>query len=62
MRVLIIGASGAVGTHLTWQLTGQGQEVTGTCRSASKEDRILSLASSMGPGCCHEQGTTFGHE
>ncbi len=36
MRVLIIGASGAVGTHLTRQLTGQGQEVTGTCRSASK--------------------------
>src|ERR1035441_7812662 len=42
MRVLIIGASGAVGTHLTRQLTEQGQEVTGTCRSASKEGRIRS--------------------
>ncbi len=41
-RVLIIGASGAVGTHLTRQLTDQGQEVTGTCRSASKEGRIRS--------------------
>lgn len=40
MRVLIIGASGAIGTHLTRQLTGQGQEVTGTCRSAAKEGRI----------------------
>lgn len=42
MRVLIIGASGTVGTHLTRQLTEQGQEVTGTCRSASKEGRIRS--------------------
>jgi nucleoside-diphosphate-sugar epimerase len=40
MRVLIIGASGAVGTHLTRQLTEQGQEVTGTCRSGSKEGQI----------------------
>jgi len=40
MRVLIIGASGAIGTHLTRQLTEQGQEVTGTCRSAAKEGRI----------------------
>jgi 2-alkyl-3-oxoalkanoate reductase len=42
MHVLIIGASGAVGIHLTRQLTEQGQEVTGTCRSASKEGRIRS--------------------
>jgi nucleoside-diphosphate-sugar epimerase len=40
MRVLIIGASGAIGTHLTQQLTEQGHEVTGTCRSAAKEDKI----------------------
>src|SRR6202042_642272 len=40
MRVLIIGASGAVGAHLTRQLAQQGQEVTGTCRSASKKGRI----------------------
>ena len=42
MRVLIIGASGAVGTHLTRQLTEQGQEVTGTCRSASRKGKIRS--------------------
>jgi nucleoside-diphosphate-sugar epimerase len=40
MRVLIIGASGAVGTHLTRQLTEQGQQVTGTCRSAAREGKI----------------------
>jgi hypothetical protein len=22
----------------------------------------MSLASVMGPGCCHEEGTTLGHE
>jgi 2-alkyl-3-oxoalkanoate reductase len=42
MRILIIGASGAVGTHLTRQLTGQGHDVTGTCRAASKEGGIRS--------------------
>jgi 2-alkyl-3-oxoalkanoate reductase len=42
MRVLVIGASGAVGTYLTRQLTEQGQEVTGTSRSASKGGRIRS--------------------
>jgi nucleoside-diphosphate-sugar epimerase len=42
MRVLIIGASGAVGIHLTRQLTELGQEVTGTCRSAAKEGWIRS--------------------
>jgi 2-alkyl-3-oxoalkanoate reductase len=46
MRILIIGASGAVGTHLTRQLTEQGQEVTGTCRSASREGRIRSAGAS----------------
>lgn len=40
MRVLIIGASGAVGTHLTRQLAEQGKDVTGTCHSPSKQDRI----------------------
>jgi nucleoside-diphosphate-sugar epimerase len=42
MRILIIGASGAVGTHLTRQLAGKGHDVTGTCRSASKESTIRS--------------------
>ncbi len=40
MRLLIIGASGAVGIHLTRQLAEQGHEVTGTCRSPSKAARI----------------------
>lgn len=40
MRVLLIGASGAVGIQLTRQLTEQGHEVTGTSRSAAKGDRI----------------------
>ena len=52
MRVLIIGASGAVGTHLTRQLTEQGQEVSGTCRCASKEGRIRSCGRDPAcPGC-----------
>jgi len=42
MRVLIIGASGAVGSWLTRQLCQQGHDVTGTCRSASRESRIRS--------------------
>jgi nucleoside-diphosphate-sugar epimerase len=43
MRVLVIGASGAVGAHITRQLTERGIEVTGTCRSVKKEDRIRSV-------------------
>ncbi|HUN34342.1 MAG TPA: NAD(P)-dependent oxidoreductase [Trebonia sp.] len=43
MRVLVIGASGAVGAHITRQLTERGAEVTGTSRSAQKNDRIRSL-------------------
>ena len=43
MRVLVIGASGAVGIYLTRQLVGQGHEVTGTCRSAANAARIRSL-------------------
>ena len=42
MRVLIIGASGAVGSRLTRQLCEQEHEVTGTCHSASKEGKIRS--------------------
>jgi 2-alkyl-3-oxoalkanoate reductase len=42
MRVLVIGASGAVGTHLIRQLTGEGHEVTGTYRSAEKERAVRS--------------------
>jgi nucleoside-diphosphate-sugar epimerase len=42
MRVVVIGASGAVGIRLTRQLTERGHEVTGTCRSASREGTIRS--------------------
>jgi len=42
MRILIIGASGAVGSRLTQQLCQRGHDVTGTCRSASREGRIHS--------------------
>jgi len=42
MRVLIIGAGGAVGSRLTRQLRQQGHDVTGTYRSASRESSIRS--------------------
>lgn len=41
MRVLLIGASGAIGTHLTRQLAEQGHHVTGTSRSAAKASQLL---------------------
>jgi len=40
MRVLVIGASGAVGVHLVRQLCERGHDVTGTCRSAPRQGRI----------------------
>lgn len=40
MRVLVIGASGAVGTHLIRQLTEQGTDVIGACHSPSRQDLI----------------------
>jgi nucleoside-diphosphate-sugar epimerase len=43
MRVLVIGAAGAIGTHLTRQLVEHGHQVTGTSRSAAKAGRIRSL-------------------
>jgi nucleoside-diphosphate-sugar epimerase len=43
MRVMIIGASGAVGTRLVTQLTGQGHEVIGTFRSPAGAGRIRAL-------------------
>lgn len=43
MRVLLIGASGAIGTHLTRQLAEQGHQVTGTSRSAAKASQLTSL-------------------
>ncbi len=43
MRVLVIGATGAIGTHLVPQLRAQGHEVIGTSRSASKAERLRAL-------------------
>jgi 2-alkyl-3-oxoalkanoate reductase len=43
MRVLVIGASGAIGTHLVPQLRAQGHDVIGSSRSASKAERLRAL-------------------
>lgn len=43
MRVLVVGASGAIGTRLIPQLTGEGHEVIGSSRSPAKADRLRSL-------------------
>ena len=43
MRVLVIGASGAIGTRLVLQLCQQGHEVTGTSRSPSKAELLRGL-------------------
>ena len=43
MRVLVVGASGAIGTHLTRQLCGLGHDVTGTSRSEAKAGPIRAL-------------------
>lgn len=43
MRVLVVGASGAIGTRLIPQLTDQGHEVTGSSRSPAKAERLRAL-------------------
>ena len=43
MRVLVVGASGAIGTRLVPLLTVQGHHVTGTARSPEKASRLRSL-------------------
>jgi 2-alkyl-3-oxoalkanoate reductase len=43
MRVMVVGASGAIGTRLVPQLTGQGQEVIGTFRSPGSAERVRAL-------------------
>jgi 2-alkyl-3-oxoalkanoate reductase len=40
MRVLVVGASGAIGTWLVPQLIDHGHEVIGTCRSPEKKERL----------------------
>jgi nucleoside-diphosphate-sugar epimerase len=43
MRVLVAGASGALGTRLVPQLIDRGHEVIGTSRSAEKAERLRAL-------------------
>jgi dTDP-4-dehydrorhamnose reductase len=43
MRVLVVGASGAIGTRLIPQLTDRGHEVAGSSRSAGKAGRLRAL-------------------
>ncbi|HUY52396.1 MAG TPA: NAD(P)-dependent oxidoreductase [Streptosporangiaceae bacterium] len=43
MRVMVVGASGAIGTRLVPQLTRRGHEVIGTFRSPGKAERIEAL-------------------
>lgn len=43
MRVLVAGASGAIGTRLVPQLVDHGHEVIGTCRSPDKTERLHGL-------------------
>jgi 2-alkyl-3-oxoalkanoate reductase len=43
MRVLVVGASGAIGARLIPQLIERGHEVTGTCRSPGNTARLRDL-------------------
>src|SRR5262245_26726895 len=43
MRVLVAGASGAIGTRLVPQLIDQGHQVTGTFRSPGSAERLRAL-------------------
>ena len=43
MKVLVVGASGAIGTRLVPQLTERGHEVIGTSRSPANAERIRAL-------------------
>lgn len=43
MQVLVVGDSGAIGTHLVPQLRARGHAVIGSSRSASKAERLRAL-------------------
>ena len=43
MRILVVGASGAIGTRLVSQLIERGHEVVGTFRSAGNAERVRAL-------------------
>jgi nucleoside-diphosphate-sugar epimerase len=44
MRVMVIGASGAIGTRLVRQLSDRGHEVIGTHRSPGKAEQVRALS------------------
>jgi nucleoside-diphosphate-sugar epimerase len=43
MKVLVVGASGAIGSRLVPQLLEHGHEVVGTCRSPDKTAQLRAL-------------------
>jgi nucleoside-diphosphate-sugar epimerase len=43
MKIFIVGASGAIGSHLVAQLVARGHEVVGTTRSAAKTGTLRAL-------------------
>jgi nucleoside-diphosphate-sugar epimerase len=43
MRIFVVGASGAIGSHLVPQLVARGHEVVGTTRSAAKTGALRAL-------------------
>jgi nucleoside-diphosphate-sugar epimerase len=43
MRILVVGASGAIGSHLVPRLAARGHQVTGTSRSPGKAGYLRSL-------------------
>jgi nucleoside-diphosphate-sugar epimerase len=43
MRILVVGASGAIGSRLVPQLVGLGHHVIGSCRSPDKAERVREL-------------------
>jgi nucleoside-diphosphate-sugar epimerase len=43
MRIMVVGASGAIGAHLVPQLTERGHEVIGTSRSPEKAEKLRAL-------------------
>ena len=49
MRVLVVGASGAIGTRLVPQLMEHGHEVTGTYRAPGHAERIRALGAEAIP-------------
>lgn len=50
MRVLLLGATGSIGTAITRELVGRGHQVTGLARSEASAQKIAALGGSPLPG------------